>query len=415
MKYKCLLCGDEVTKNEVDNHKAVHHPNEMHYGIMWPIEASEDIHQYSPKIQILESSLIAKVLGVKKVYIRNECQNKSGSMKDYLVQTAVQDGLKKGFEVFTVVSSGNHAFSLAKITDEYNVKSLLFTTATSSKIPHLSQYSNSIILAVKDAIFEDVYRIAGKKLFKGVYNANVSNELSILGLHPVALDISCLNPLPSHILSGVGNGSYLAGIALGLERIDCVGSKIVPVGMKGAFPTINAFVNDKLIHEYSDFLVSEDLIDAAEGSIATESYSMPQLMHAVKVTKGFPLGGLLNDDLKTAYRLLSRDEFLIKNGIIPEPTGIMGLAAALKHKDQFKKEDVLHFSFTGHGSKDEHGITKLLPDIGSLLISEARKSRPDLVADQVENTRNDNVFFVEKDISPEKINEIIENWRNQRR
>jgi len=305
-------------------------------------------------------------------------------MKDYLTKRATALGRVSGYKYYTVVSSGNQAASLVLATQEIKAKVLLFVPASSSKIDFLCSFSHAFVFGLEDAIFEDVYERFAlfAESVSGVYNANVCNEFLLSGLAPVAWQISNLKPLPTHILAGVGNGSYLAGIGWGLSKLfkEKFSVKIVPVGMQGAFPASEAIKEGKLIHEYKKFKVPEEKIDAAEGSIAIGSYSMPQLVHAVWLSEGFPLGDLTNEDLAEAYRVLSRDEDLLNQGAIPEPTGIMGLAAAIKYRRKFQQQDILLLSFTGHAAKDLPSILRITDkEVGEKIFSLAKKSRPDLV------------------------------------
>jgi len=209
--------------------------------------------------------------------------------------------------------------------------------------------------------------------------------LWLSGFTTVSDEVMALDPLPTHILAGVGNGSYLAGIALGfcVKAAKC--PKIVPVGMKGAFPTESALQKKRMIEEYHDFFADLCEIDAAEGSIAIASYSMPQLIHAINISNGFTLGDLDNNDLKEAYKVLSMDPCLVDHGAIPEPTGIMGLASAIKHCNQFGLNDVLLISFTGHAVKDLEGLERLTGGIGQNLVSLAKNNRQDLLENNLAN------------------------------
>ena len=405
-EYRCLICNATVNEEDVSDHKQTLHPELRHYGLMWPLVVSQNEKRDLWKTPIHESAVIAELLGVRKVYLKDEGMNFSGSMKDYSVERAIHLGKQAGHRSFFVVSSGNHAVSLAKYAAKHNVHAIVFTPASSSKIGMLSRAPNVYVVGVKDAIFEDVYVLVAGMKFGEYYNANVSNELLLAGFSSVAEDIERLDPLPTHILAGVGNGSYLAGIVLAWQKP--IMPKIIPVGMAGAFPTEAAFRERGYLREYDDFQVAEQLIDAAEGSIAIASYSMPQLMHAVYRSKGFPLGGILNEDLGRAYGLVMADEQLAESGSIPEPTGIMGLAAALKHRNRFTSEDVLLIAFTGHGVKDPWGIRRVAnPGDAEKLVKAAFSARPDLLLSEECEADLEKVLYVAKDIAPEELERMI--------
>lgn len=406
-QFRCLICNGVVDGCSIDLHKSVFHNDVKHYGLMWPLDVEHHISRDLWLVSIHESEIIADVLGVSKVYIRDEGMNFSGSMKDYSVERAVEIGRRTGHKIFFIVSSGNHAVSLAKYVVKSGAEAVVFIPATSSKIGLLSSMHNVYVVGVKDAIFEDVYSLVAGMNLEGFYNANVSNEFLLSGFAPISEQIADLDPFPTHILAGVGNGSYLAGILLALDGLVTVLPKIVPVGMAGAFPTEAAFEGNRYLEEYQEFKIDEHTIDAAEGSIAIASYSMPQLMQAVYLSKGFPLGGLLNEDLGFAYELLAKDGVLMEKGVVPEPTGIMGLAAALKYKKRFSKNDVILISFTGHGVKDMDGIRRVTPLLAGFLTQKAMEKRPDLLVGE-HAVRENRILYVSKTISISDLKSLIE-------
>jgi len=403
-RFKCLLCGETFKEHNIGMHKMTWHHSVKHYGMMWPLFTMQTKQRLLREVPVHESEIIAERLRVSKVYIRDEGQNFSGSMKDYMVEMIVKIGAEQNYNFFSVVSSGNHASSLAWYTKIYGKKAIVFVPASSSKIPFLSSLPNVFVVGVKNAIFEEVYKLANKVHLNIVYNANVNNEFSLTGFMPVAKGIAALDPIPNYVLAGAGNGSYTTGIVWGCERLGISIPKIIPVGMQGAFPIEEAFHEKVSILEYGGFRCAEENIDGAEGSIAIESYAMPQLMYALQLSEGFPLGSLTNDDLRIAYELLLQDEYLIVQGVIPEPTGIMGLAAAIKHRAVFKKSDVLLISFTGHGAKDQKGIGRLAFS-SSQLIEAARQSRPDLLVAQ--NDPNGSILSVNKEITSEELTFLV--------
>lgn len=388
MIFKCLICGETVLEGNILDHKILCHFAIRHYGFMWPINDYQQNDSVVSRSKVYSCPALAQAAGVKMLYVLNEGLNPSGSMKDFLTSQAIFLGSQSGAKGYTIVSSGNHAVSLALAAQKVGASAIIFVPATSSKIDFLCSFKNTLVFGVQDAIFEDVY--SQYSLFAdqmhGIYNANVCNESLLVGLANAWQPISNLNPYPTHILSGVGNGSYLAGFYLGSRAKSPI---IVPIGMRGAFPTEEAIRQRRPIVEYQDFLTEESLIDAAEGSIAIGSYSMPQLTHAVSMTNGFPLGDLTNEDLAEAYKALCREEKLIEGGIIPEPTGIMGLAAALKH--DLGSNSIPVVVFTGHAVKDIDTILRINePRIGSFIVESAQKSSGSL---EVSNNSPDKKRF----------------------
>lgn len=405
--FRCLLCDQQVSFGDIVEHKRGH-TDVAGYGILWPPRT--EVSPRITRVPTYEVPNIADILGVSRVFIRDEGANPSGSMKDYSIERAVDFGTIAGKRTFSVISSGNHAYSLCRQVQDVGARAIVFTPASSSKIDLLATFPNVTVVAMKNANFEDVYNLVTRAELSrsdGIYNANVDNEELLPGFSVIANDILSLPEAPTHILACVGNGSYLAGIALGLSWCTRgVSIKLVPVGVKGAFPTEDAFSQGVPLHKYIEFHTPESEIDAAEGSMALESYSMPQLMRGLKLTNGFPLGGLTNKDLGAAYDVLAREEELVDNGAIPEPTGIMSLAAALKWRRRFQPTDVLLLSFTGHGAKDPHGITKVASSVAETLNDSAKQSRPDL-AERHGARRQGMVLSIDKSTTPEELCSLV--------
>lgn len=362
MNFQCLLCNKVVSKKFVSQHKLEKHTDYRHYGLTWQLGDNGEASHNSSKSKVISCPILAKMAGVDMLYILSEGFNPSGSMKDYLTAKAVSLGTPQGYKWYTVVSSGNHAVSLALAAQKVGSNVIIFVPEVSHKKDFLCSFPNTLVFAIEDSQFEDVYAQFGlfSEFLHGIYNANVNNEFILAGLANVWTAIKGLTHYPTHVLSGVGNGSYLAGFYWGISQTkEKHVPKIVPVGMKGAFPTESAIRKGELICEYKEFKVPESLIDAAEGSMATGSYSMPQLVYAVSQTNGFPVGGLVNDDLATAYEAILQEKELTRLGVVPEPTGIIGLASLLKHKGLFSKNSRPMAVFTGHAIKDLGNVIRI--------------------------------------------------------
>ena len=369
---------------------------------MWPLFYSSDDQEPTPDIH--ESEILSQLLGVGKVYIRYEGNTPSGSMKDYLARKAIELALQNGFQYITVTSSGNHALAIALHAQQNGLQAIIFIPADTSKLDSLCSTSNTDIIGINGTILEDVYELAQQLPLTelGIYNANVNNELLLTSFGFVARSIAALPCQPTHILSGVGNGTYLAGIAHGLSahNLPC---KIVPVGMTGAFPTEIAFASNQSIYELDEFGAPIETIDAAEGSIAISSYSMPQLIHAIKITNGFTLGGLNNNDLAKAYQALLQDQSLIDLRIIPEPTGIMSLAAAIKHSHRFPPDACLLLCLTGNGLRAIEEIQRLTDHHTAKLLAQI----PQLTTSKIQRRERQQPIIVDKDISLTELTELV--------
>jgi threonine synthase len=435
--YDCLVCKENFTADGVEAHKEGPHKNLNQYGLMQihtevnglmqsafeedlralhtgdyrGIANSKTLRHMSGldldrlitfadygryaegDVPVTESEVIRRALGVKKVYIRDEGMNPTGSMKDYMIAAAVTIGEASGYKKYTAVSSGNHAVSLSRYMVLVNGSAKVFLPAKSTKLPLLKSLPSVDAHGIGDgtgsACYEEVYDEFSTYSTEHpeYFNANPSNEFIYDLIQQAAIDTALKlhkKEMPTHFLAGVGNGSYIGMAGKGFKELEKAGiiekaPKIVPVGMIGAFPLEKALKGEKNILWQYNFGADEATIDAAEGSIAIASYSMPHAVHAVRRTNGSSINDLTNDDLCAAYQLLGADKQLLAQGSIPEPTGIMSLAAALKHKDEFGPTDILMLSFTGHASKDLSELYHLLGVEAEGMVASARINREDLI------------------------------------
>src|SRR3989338_856383 len=457
-KWQCCIDGDIVSEQDIYKHKQKYHPDRQNYGLMWflpdidkikdsitvnrdiinheteiyqhrvynmwkswlmqqlmPVEAKDVVSLGESGIPIIESEFLARELGVKKVYIRDEGKNPTGSMKDYIISCGTTKGRQEGYNHFTAVSCGNHALSAAHYVKSINGKIIVFITSGSTKAGFLNKIPNAHTFRVKtngrDSIYEEVYERFYNAGNNRIYNLNVSNEFMIDSAKTVALEMALSGKeMPTHFISCAGNGTYIGGVGKGFLELKQLGiikesPKCVAVGMKGGFPFETALDMNVPIKEYKDFLIDEKKINYAEGTMAIGCYSMPQAILAIKSTNGFTLGGLENEALIDAYIMLSKDRILMEAGIVQEPTAIQSLAAVLKHSSNFSKEDIVLLSFTGHGAKNLKEISEMLGEkyrtkyeiLATSAVS--KQGRPDLVVE--EN------LILDSQISQSDLDEII--------
>ena len=381
---KCTVTGRRIQEDLFKHKQSL---GLEHYGILWPDSEGVTVPVgWDTDIPMIPENALAEFLGVKKVWIGYEGLNETGSMKDYLVKQAVKQAVTGDYDSLSVVSSGNHAYSLAKLAKQAGKKAVIYVPETTSKLPMLQSFENAIVVAVKDAVFEDVYALASRVQIDGVYNANVSNDFLMTGIVPAAKHIVDTAPSATHVVAGVGNGTFLSGLVYGFDFFNHDGIAPIAVGMKGAFPLETALAYDKAYIEYQDFREAEENIEAGEGSIALESYSMPQATYAIRKRKGFTLGGLLNQDITDAYALLVEKTESFKLGIVPESTGIMSLAACMKHRYMLDPSSELVLCFTGAGYKDPEGLVQFGGSYADKLLQAVQKDIVPATGKFVENT-----------------------------
>lgn len=83
------------------------------YADILPVEMESPVELAAGYTPLLRADRLARELGLKYVFLKNECANPTGSFKDRMVAVAVSKALEFGYKTLACASSGNLAHSLA--------------------------------------------------------------------------------------------------------------------------------------------------------------------------------------------------------------------------------------------------------------------------------------------------------------
>jgi threonine synthase len=118
---------------------------------------------------LLECPRLAQHLGVKRLVVKFEGSNPTGTVKDRTSATAVGAALQFGFTATSVVSSGNAGSSIAAYSARAGLRSLIFCYERSSvpKLLHMAATASDLVLykGVYDDLIAHWDRLAEERLF----------------------------------------------------------------------------------------------------------------------------------------------------------------------------------------------------------------------------------------------------------
>jgi threonine synthase len=303
---------------------------------------------HEEKTPLIRINNFANKYGFEDLYLKDESKNPTTSFKDrgalVLINCLVEWGINQVF----VVSSGNDAISTAAYASKAGIKCdcLVSTSLSENKLDLLKALKPNIVR--HDGSYEDIFRWAIDTSYD-TYNATGGfNPLKEEGIKIISFEIFEDISVPDIIIAPCGNGTLLYSIYKGFKELHLLGltdkmPKLIGVQVKNAAPLKKSF------EEQKDFVVLENIPDSiAEGIIASESFSSPKLMHALKETGGEIL------EVEEEEIEESLEEIKSLENLDPEPTSASVFAAAKKIQEKNQKVVLV---MTAGGDKNISGIS----------------------------------------------------------
>ncbi len=194
---------------------------------MIPLELIREYEKQTKALRIGGTSLaraqkLEKSLGIRRLHLKLEGENPSGTHKDRVALIHVLDARMKGKSAVTGVSCGNYGAALAYVADKMNMRAYIYIPkdfaaprraeieSMGSKVVSVAgDYEASLREAAKDARANDWY------------DANPGGKNSELGLFAytyIAKEIAqALGRQPDWVSVPVGNGSLIGGMWQGFR------------------------------------------------------------------------------------------------------------------------------------------------------------------------------------------------------
>lgn len=290
-------------------------------------------------------------LGLKRLWIKDDTRNPTGSLKDRASSVAIVKALERGAKVVTAASSGNAGCSMAAFAACAGIRSYIFVPASvpEAKLVQLIVYGANVILVkgTYDQAFE--LCLEGSKRW-GWYNRNTAyNPYLVEGKKTVALEIcEQLNwEVPTKVFVPVGDGCIISGVWKGFIDLHKLGfinrlPSLIGVQAEGSAPLVRAFQGNK------------DSVEAIIPNTMADSISVGnprdqvKALRAVRESEGRFIS-VSDDQIRTAMKLLAKS-----TGIFAEPAGATALAGLVKtiEENWVNPSEQIVILVTGTGLKD---------------------------------------------------------------
>lgn len=360
-KFTCQFCGDEgildvqydydliksILKSQIANRSY-----EMwRYRELLPIEDSAKIpHLKIGWTPVYETEKLARYIGIRKLYIKDDGRNPTNSFKDRASAIGVLKAIEFGFDKIACASTGNAASSLAGLSAAVGLQSYIFVPerAPEPKVTQLLIFGANVF-RVKGT-YEQAFELSKKSCEKfGWYSRNSgTNPYLVEGKKTAGLEIAenFGNDLPDWVVVSVGDGCTIGGIGKGLQEMKKLGfieriPKLLGVQAEGAKPVYDAYISGK-------DLIPSDTNTIADSIAVGTPRNWRRAIKQIRASNGTMIT-VSDEEILEAMRLTAR-----LAAVFGEPAGVAGVAGLKKaiQNKIIKPDETVVVVITGNGLKD---------------------------------------------------------------
>ncbi len=307
---------------------------------------------------------LAKELGLKHLYIKDDTINPTYSFKDRPSSVAVSKALEFGFKAVGCASTGNLAAALAAHAAKAGVDCYVFIPSDieANKIVQTAVFGAKIVRV--NGTYDDVNRLvtqAADEYGIGIVNVTL-RPYYVEGSKTVAFEVAEQLgwEVPDHVIVPLASGALLCAICKGFEElkklglIDGADVKVTGAQPQGCSPIVDAFkLGKEEIEpvEYPDTVAKSLAIGDPSDGIYT--------LRNIRKYRGFA-EAVSNREIIDSVRLLAKTE-----GIFSEPTGgvALGVLKRLVEDGRISSDERVVCLITGSGLKAPEAVAESLPKL----------------------------------------------------
>jgi len=301
---------------------------------------------------------LSEKLGLKRLYVKNEGENPTGSFKDRGMTVGVTMALELGMKKVACASTGNTSASLAAYAAKAGLE--CFVLIPSGKVA-FGKLTQAIIHGAKviqirgnfDEALKIVREICSKHL---VYLLNSVNPFRLEGQKTAAFEIrdQLSGEAPDKLIVPVGNAGNISAIWKGFKELYEQGMierlpQMIGIQAEGAAPIANS-----LKHSLTTVKFVKNPETVATAIRIGAPVNWKKAVRAVKESCGF-METVSDAEILEAQKFLAQYE-----GLFVEPASAASVAglAKLIQMGQIDRDETVVCIVTGHGLKDPDIVLK---------------------------------------------------------
>ncbi len=266
IEYFCPVCGQVGTLDVLYNYDTLKsvldrdalaqncEPSMWRYRDLLPLAPDAIVPPlkvgYTP---LLDAPRAASTLGLRQVWVKDDGQNPTASLKDRASTMVVARAIERDIHIVSTASTGNAAAALSGMCASVpGVRAIIFVPATApeAKIAQLLVYGATVLLVedTYDVAFDLCYELSQSE---GWYCRNTGiNPFTTEGKKTAAYEIAeQLNwHVPDVVVVSVGDGSIIGGLHKGFRDLKELGwieriPRLIGVQATGSSALVHAWEN----------------------------------------------------------------------------------------------------------------------------------------------------------------------------
>jgi threonine synthase len=305
-------------------------------------------------------------LDLPNLYLKNDTVLPTGSLKDRSNSVGLSVARELGFDIATVMSTGNAAASVAAYAAAAGMKSIVMVPAATapSKIIQARAYGATVVVVQGsfDRELATLYRAAVQEF--GWYDCLSSNPYRS-GKKSYAYEIAdeLDGASPNWVIHPSAGGAGIPYMWHGFKELAALGwvkhlPKLVAAQSAMAAPIVAAF--ERGVEEIESVVAQPTVAESIQvGNPAALGW---RTLAAVRQSQGSAVA-LSDAEILEAQSLTAR-----LTGVFAEPAGAISVAAAKKLRDAgvIGRDEVVVCNITGHGLKQPDAVPVLEQDSSAI-------------------------------------------------
>ncbi len=297
-----------------------------------------------------ETPSLARHLGIRKLFLKDDGRNPTGSLKDRASSVAVVRARRQHNPIVACASTGNAASSLAGMAASLGLRSVIFVPqrAPEPKVTQLLIFGATVFRV--QGSYDDAFRLSQQSCERfGWYDRNSAvNPYLIEGKKTVGLELAEQLDwdVPDWIAMSVGDGCTIAGAWKAFRELKLLGlvsrtPRMLGVQAAGAAPITEAFHAGQPLRP----MLPQTIADSIAVGVPR---NWRKAIAAIRESGGEMIN-VSDDEILDAMRYTGR-----LTGIFAEPaaaTSVAGLKRAIE-EDVISKRASAIAVITGSGLKD---------------------------------------------------------------
>ncbi len=299
---------------------------------------------------------LERELGIRRIYVKHEGLNPSGSFKDRGMTVGVTKALELGKRAVACASTGNTSASMAMYAAKAGLKAYVLLPAGKVALGKVAQalMHGADVIGIKGN-FDDALRIVREVCERaGIYLLNSVNPFRLEGQKTIAYEIVDEIGTPDAVILPVGNAGNISAIFKGFEEFREIGlidkiPRMIGIQAEGASPVFRAFRDRR-----------EDVIPFENPETIATAIRIGNPVNAKKALRAvYRSEGLV--EVVSDQEIISAQKVLAKNGIGVEPASAASLAGLIKlsRMGEINRDATVVCIATGNLLKDPETVIKV--------------------------------------------------------